>query len=119
MKNKKNKSRKYKSIKNKKERKTRKTRKQKGGVTADYVKWVGEGEFGKKGYPFNFHEFELLKMQRLIDKYGETDQENLRELQDKINQNIVNYITKSSAEKKALMDKIDSIHEKIFVKREN
>ena len=100
-------------------RKNRKTRKQRGGVTADYVKWMSEGELGKKGYPFNFHEFELLKMQRLIDKYGETDQENLRELQDKINENIVNYITKSSSEKKALMDKIDSIHEKIFLKREN
>lgn len=109
MKNKKYKSRKNRSKKNRKERKTRKVQ---GGVS-------GQGEFGKKGYPLNVYEFELLKMQRLIDKYGETDEVNLRELQDKINENIVNYITKSSSEKKSLIDKIDSIYEKIFVKREN
>ena len=109
MKNINNRSKNNKSRKNRKERKTRK---QKGGV-------LGQSEFGKKGYPLDVYEFELLKMQRLIDNYGETDQENLRELQDKINQNIVNYITISSSEKKALIDKINSTYEKIFVKREN
>jgi hypothetical protein len=48
----------------------------------------------------NIYEFEMLKIQRLIDKYGETDKENLRELQDKINQEIINYTMKSSSEKK-------------------
>ena len=80
---------------------------------------MSESVFEKKGSPFIFQEFELLKLQRLIEKYGETDEENLRELQDKINQNIVNYITKSSSEKKALMDRIQSIYKNIFVKREN
>ena len=72
-----------------------------------------------KGGTMNIYEFEILKIQRLIDKYGETDRENLRELQDKINQAIVNYTMKSSTEKKHIIDKIDETYDKIFAKREN
>jgi len=72
-----------------------------------------------KGGVMNVYEFEMLKIQRLIDKYGETDKENLRELQDNINQAIVNYVMKSSTEKKHIIDKIDETYDKIFAKREN
>jgi len=72
-----------------------------------------------RGGVMNIYEFEMLKIQRLIDKYGETDRENLRELQDKINQAIVNYTMKSSTEKKHIIDKIDETYDKIFAKREN
>ena len=44
---------------------------------------------------------------------------NLRELQDNINQAIVNYVMKSSTEKKDIIDKIDETYDKIFAKREN
>lgn len=72
-----------------------------------------------KGGVMNVYEFEMLKIQRLIDKYGETDKENLKELQYNINQAIINYNMKSSTEKKHIIDKIDEIYDKIFVKREN
>ena len=41
---------------------------------------------------------------------------NLRELQDNINQAIVNYVMKSSTEKKQIIDKIDETYDKIFSK---
>ncbi len=66
----------------------------------------------------NAYEFEILKLQRIIDKYGESDRVNLQELQDKINQAIINYTMKSSTEKKQIIDKIDEIYDKTFVKRE-
>jgi len=72
-----------------------------------------------KGGVMNVYEFEMLKIQRLIDKYGEKDRMNLRELQDNINQAIVNYVMKSSTEKKHIIDKIDETYDKIFAKREN
>lgn len=72
-----------------------------------------------KGGVMNVYEFEMLKIQRLIDKYGETDKENLKELQYNINQAIVNYVMKSSTEKKHIIDKIDETYDKIFAKREN
>ena len=77
------------------------------------------GVVGKTGEPLQLYEFEMLKIQRLIDKYGESDRVNLQELQDKINQVIINYIMKSSTEKKHIIDKIDEIYDKIFIKREN
>lgn len=61
----------------------------------------------------------MLKIQSLIDKYADTDRENLRELQDKINGAIINYIMKSSTEKKDILDKLYAVYDKIFVKREN
>jgi len=72
-----------------------------------------------KGGTMNIYEFEILKIQRLIDKYGESDRVNLQELQDKINQAIINYTMKSSTEKKQIIDKIDETYDKIFAKREN
>lgn len=72
-----------------------------------------------KGGTMNVYEFEMLKIQRLIEKYGEKDRMNLRELQDNINQAIVNYVMKSSTEKKEIIDKIDETYDKIFAKREN
>jgi len=72
-----------------------------------------------KGGTMNVYEFEILKIQRLIDKYGESDRVNLQELQDKINQAIINYTMKSSTEKKQIIDKIDETYDKIFAKREN
>lgn len=72
-----------------------------------------------KGGTMNVYEFEMLKIQRLIEKYGEKDRMNLRELQDNINQAIVNYVMKSSTEKKHIIDKIDETYDKIFAKREN
>jgi len=77
------------------------------------------GVLGKKGQPIEPYEFEILKIQKLIDNYGEKDKENLQELQDKINEAIINYIMKSSTEKKDIIDKIDTVYDKIFVKREN
>lgn len=71
-----------------------------------------------RGGVMNAYEFEILKIQRLIDKYGESDRVNLQELQDKINQAIINYIMKSSTEKKQIIDKIDEIYDKTFIKRE-
>ncbi len=71
-----------------------------------------------RGGVMNTYEFEILKLQRVIDKYGESDRVNLQELQDKINQAIINYIMKSSTEKKQIIDKIDEIYDKTFVKRE-
>jgi esterase/lipase len=72
-----------------------------------------------RGGGMNTYEFEILKLQRVIDKYGESDTINLQELQDKINQAIINYIMKSSTEKKQIIDKIDEIYDKTFIKREN
>ena len=72
-----------------------------------------------RGGVMNTYEFEILKLQRVIDKYGESDTINLQELQDKINQAIINYIMKSSTEKKQIIDKIDEIYDKTFIKREN
>jgi esterase/lipase len=71
-----------------------------------------------RGGSMSAYEFEILKLQRVIDKYGESDRVNLQELQDKINQAIINYIMKSSTEKKQIIDKIDEIYDKTFVKRE-
>ncbi len=71
-----------------------------------------------RGGVMNAYEFEILKLQRIIDKYGESDRVNLQELQDKINQAIINYTMKSSTEKKQIIDKIDEIYDKTFVKRE-
>ena len=72
-----------------------------------------------KGGTMNVYEFEMLRIKRLIEKYGEKDRMNLRELQDNINQAIVNYVMKSSTEKKEIIDKIDETYDKIFAKREN
>ena len=72
-----------------------------------------------KGGTMNVYEFEMLRIKRLIEKYGEKDRMNLRELQDNINQAIVNYVMKSSTEKKQIIDKIDETYDKIFSKREN
>ena len=72
-----------------------------------------------KGGTMNVYEFEMLRIKRLIEKYGEKDRMNLRELQDNINQAIVNYVMKSSTEKKQIIDKIDETYDKIFAKREN
>lgn len=69
--------------------------------------------------PINPYEFEMLKIQRLIDNYGENDRKNLGELQDKINGAVFNYIMKSSTEKKDIIDKISAMYDKIFAKREN
>jgi esterase/lipase len=71
-----------------------------------------------RGGVMNIYEYEILKLQRVIDKYGESDRENLQELQDKINQAIINYIMKSSTEKKQIIDKINEIYDKTFAKRE-
>jgi hypothetical protein len=66
----------------------------------------------------NAYEYNILKLQRLIDKYGESDRVNLEELQTKINEAIINYIMKSSTDKKEIIDKIEEIYEKTFKKRE-
>ena len=83
------------------------------------TKKIKGGVLGKKGQHLEPYEFEMLKIQKLIDNYGERDRENLQELQDKINQAIINYIMKSSTEKKEIIDKIDVAYDKIFVTREN
>ena len=83
------------------------------------TKKIRGGVIGKKGEPIEPYEFEMLKIQKLIDNYGEKDQENLQELQDKINGAIINYIMKSSSEKREIIDKIDAAYNRIFVKREN
>ncbi len=66
----------------------------------------------------NAYEYEILKLQRLLDKYGESDRVNLEELQTKINDAIINYIMKSSTDKKEIIDKLEEIYKKTFKKRE-
>ena len=83
------------------------------------TKKIRGGVIGKKGKSIEPYEFEMLKIQKLIDNYGKKDQENLQELQDKINEAITNYIMKSSTEKKEIIDKIYAAYNILFVKREN
>ena len=95
------------------------TRKYKKKKKHNRTKNVRGGTLGKTGQPIELYEFEMLKIQSLIDKYADTDRKNLRELQDKINGAIINYIMKSSTEKKDILDKLYAVYDKIFVKREN
>jgi hypothetical protein len=72
-----------------------------------------------KGGTMSAYEYKVLILQRLIDKYEESDRVNLQELQNKINEALNNYIMKSSRGKKQITDKIEEIYDKTFVKREN